>query len=64
MPELNWYWGYPASLAVMAAIAAGWCSSSGGVAGLRIFSTLKDSIATDSGRTAKGIARTERVKQQ
>jgi magnesium transporter len=23
MPELNWYWGYPAVLGVMAAIAAG-----------------------------------------
>jgi magnesium transporter len=22
MPELNWYWGYPACLAVMAVIAA------------------------------------------
>ena len=23
MPELNWYWGYPACLALMAATAAG-----------------------------------------
>jgi magnesium transporter len=23
MPELDWYWGYPAALAVMAAVAGG-----------------------------------------
>ncbi len=40
MPELNWYWGYPISLAVMAAIAAGllfffwqrgWLTNSSGI---------------------------------
>ena len=53
MPELNWYWGYPICLAVMAAIAAGLVSFFWRRGWFENFSTIKDdSSAANSGSTA------------
>ncbi|HEY9300468.1 MAG TPA: CorA family divalent cation transporter, partial [Phormidium sp.] len=47
MPELNWYWGYPACWAVMIAIAAGLVFFFWRRGWFENFSTIKDDSATD-----------------
>lgn len=58
MPELNWYWGYPACLAGMAAIAAGLVFFFWKRGWFENFSKIEDdSSATTEGRTAVSTPR-------
>ncbi len=55
MPELNWYWGYPLCLAVMAAVAGGLVFFFWRRGWFQNFSTIKDdSSVTNSAETATG----------